>query len=167
MQPRGRRRWDAIPDRKLSEYDELTQAIIGAAIRVHKALGPGLPEQVYQKALAVGFAGAGLQFEREKRVDVHYNDVLVGECYLDYLVEDGVVVELKALEQVSQVHLQQVITYITILGRELGLLLNFGSGILQPKRVIPPKAVQASQPYQQRVQAWKPVWTRQSRWVRE
>jgi GxxExxY protein len=125
MQPRGRRRWDAIPDRKLSEYDELTQAIIGAAI------------------------------------------ILVGEFYLDYLVEDAVVVELKALEQVSQVHLQQVITYITILGRELGLLLNFGSGILQPKRVIPPKAVQASQPYQQRVQAWKPVWTRQSRRVRE
>jgi len=132
---------------------------------VHRALGPGLPEQVYQKAFALQLDAYRLQYERERLVAVQYRGALVGEFLVDFLVEDAVVVELKALEQVSPVHLRQVITYLTILGRELGLLLNFGDGMLQPRRVIPPKTVQQSQVYQQRLQAWKQVWLRQSRWA--
>lgn len=115
--------------------------------------------------MGVQFGVDGMRFEREKRVEVYYNGVLVGEFYLDFLVEDAIPVELKAVEQILPLHLQQLITYITVLGRQLGLLLNFGSAVLQPKRVIPPQAVQNSEPYQQRLQAWKAAWVKQSRWV--
>jgi GxxExxY protein len=132
---------------------------------VHKVLGPGLPEAVYQRALAVQLSADGLEYEREKRVGVDYAGTPVGEFHLDFLVEDAVIVELKALEDTSPVHLHQVNTYIAVLGRESGLLLNFGRAILQPRRVIPPRSVQANSAYAQRVRLWKSEWAQRSHWV--
>ncbi|HHS98476.1 MAG TPA: GxxExxY protein [Chloroflexi bacterium] len=137
------------------EYGGLTYRIIGSAMRVHRTLGPGLPERIYQRALAVEFGRQGIRFEREKPVEVFYAGVSVGTFYLDFLVEDRVIVELKALDQISNDHYHQVISYLTALGREVALLINFGTASLEYKRVLPPLAVQNSDAYRARVEAWR------------
>jgi len=141
--------------RRFSEYDELTYRIIGVAMDVHTALGPGFPEVVYQRAFAVGLQKVGLGAEREQTIEVIYEHETVGQGVVDYLVEDAIPVELKAIETLSVTHEAQVISYLTALGREVGLLINFGTAKLEYKRIIPPFSVQRSRAYQARVEAWK------------
>jgi GxxExxY protein len=116
--------------------DALTGRIIGAAIRVHKVLGPGLLEGLYQKALAVELAKAELVSERELVVPVTYLGVPLGEQRLDLVVNDKVIVELKAVEHLAQVHRAQLLTYLRVSGLTIGLLVNVGSEQIQVKRVL-------------------------------
>jgi len=132
---------EGIADRIQQEYGDLTYRIIGAAMAVHKTLGPGFPEELYQRALAIELGRMGIRFEQEKPIQVFYDDVRLGDFYLDLLVEDCIVVELKAVEQLSSDHQQQAITYLAASGREVALLINFGTTSLEYKRILPTRAI--------------------------
>jgi GxxExxY protein len=116
------------------EYEQLTEKIIGCAMMVHKTLGPGFLESVYQKALAHELRKAGLIAECEKAITVTYDGVVVGDFFADMLVENTVLIENKAVQSVVTAHEVQVVNYLTATGIEIGLLLNFGSSRLEFKR---------------------------------
>ena len=105
---------------------ELTKRIIEAAIEVHRILGPGYLESVYQEALAQEFSLRRIPFEREKAFQVTYKGVVAGEHRLDFLVDKRVVVELKAVSEFNEVFRAQVIPYLKVTGLRVGLILNFG-----------------------------------------
>jgi len=117
-------------------HEELTGKIIACAIEVHKALGPGFLESVYEAALVVELNRAALKVERQNVLPIHYRDVLVGEHRLDLLVEDMIIVELKAISALEDVHFAIVRSYLKAAGLEHGLLLNFATMPLTVKRVI-------------------------------
>jgi GxxExxY protein len=116
------------------EEQELTRRIIGCAMKVHATLGPGFLESVYQKALAHELRKAGLNVECEKRLTVHYDGVPVGDFSADILVENEVMLELKANHALAPAHEVQLVNYLTATGIEIGLLLNFGAQRLEFKR---------------------------------
>ena len=123
-------------------FDDITYRIIGAAMKVHNGLGPGLKEAFYQRALSLEMAEAGLGFSTEYAVEVHLDDVQVGLLYLDHLVEGEVVVEEKALpHMLTDEEKAQVITYLAATGKKVGLLINFGRGSLEYKRILPPRDI--------------------------
>lgn len=106
--------------------NQLTERIIGAAIEVHRELGPGLLESAYQRALAHEFRLRGIDFEEQKLCAIRYKDLLIEDAYrLDFLVERVVVVELKTVEVLNEVYEAQILTYLKFSGCELGLLFNF------------------------------------------
>jgi len=112
--------------------NEMTEAIIGGAIEVHKALGPGLLESVYEECLAVELQLRGLRFERQRAVALEYKGRPVGmDLRLDLLVEDCVIVELKAVEKLLRIHDAQLLTYLRLTKRSLGLLINFNVPLLK------------------------------------
>ena len=117
-------------------HEELTGKIIACAIEVHKALGPGFLESIYEAALVVELNRAGLKVERQKVLPIYYRDVPVGEYRLDLLVEDTIVVELKAISGLEDIHFAIVRSYLKAAGLEHGLLFNFASMPLTVKRVI-------------------------------
>ena len=114
---------------------ELTERIIGAAVRVHRELGPGFLESIYEEALAVELRLLGLAFERQKPVPVFYRGHPIGEHRLDLLVQSNVVVELKAIGALENVHFAIVRSYLKALGLSDALLLNFAATRLVVKRV--------------------------------
>ena len=113
----------------------LTERIIVAAIRVHKELGPGFLEAMYEEALAIELAAAGLTFERQKLLPVFYRENLIGEHRLDFLVERKVVLELKAISALEDIHFAIVRFYLKAANLEDALLLNFATARLTVKRV--------------------------------
>jgi len=117
-------------------HEELTGRIIACAIEVHKALGPGFLESIYEAALVVELRRAGLKLETQKPLPIFYRAVLVGEHRLDLLVEDQIVVELKAISGLEDVHFAIVRSYLKAVGLEHGLLFNFATMPLTVKRVI-------------------------------
>ena len=117
---------------KVYPHQDLTEKIIGAAIEVHRALGPGLLESIYQTCLAHEMALRGLRFEKEKPLPVEYKGVKLESGYrLDFVVADKVVVELKAVDSIHDVHKAQLLTYLKLTGCKVGLLLNFNSAVLR------------------------------------
>lgn len=116
------------------EYAELTEAIIGCAMAVHRGLGPGFLESVYQKALAHELRKAGLSVATERAILVRYDGVVVGEFCADMLVESTILIENKAVHSLGPAHEVQLVNYLTATGIDVGLLLNFGSGRLEFKR---------------------------------
>ncbi len=125
-------------------YDALTYNIIGCAMAVHSALGPGYRENTYQKDLAIQFAQNGLSFEAQKLYEVYDSlnkSQLIGYYIPDFLVEQRVIVEIKALRGMDSSHEAQVIGYLAVSGCSVGLLLNFGARSLQKRRIFPPKNV--------------------------
>jgi GxxExxY protein len=116
------------------ERAELTEAIIGAAMKVHRKLGPGFLESVYQKALAYELHKQGLRVECEKPIQVIYDGVAVGDFAADMLVEGSVMIEIKAAQALNPAHEVQLVNYLTATGVEIGLLLNFGADKLEFKR---------------------------------
>ena len=105
---------------------DLRERVIGCAIEVHRQLGPGLLESIYRDCLSIELRSAGLQVERERRVLLEYKGQPVGDnLKLDLIVENRVVIEVKAVEQIHPVHLAQVITYLKLTGIPTGLLMNF------------------------------------------
>ena len=116
------------------EHEQLTETIIGCAMNVHRTLGPGFLESVYQKALMHELGKVGLRVECEKAIQVHYDGVVVGDFAADMLVEGVVMVENKAVQALAPAHEVQLVNYLTATGVEIGLLLNFGAEKLQFKR---------------------------------
>jgi GxxExxY protein len=107
--------------------DSQTEAIIGAAIEVHKALGPGLSEDIYEGAMAIEFEMRGIPFGRQVAVPVHYKGRLVKEQYMDLLVFGAIVVELKARTKLPSEYAAQVLSYMKAGGFKRGLLINFNA----------------------------------------
>jgi GxxExxY protein len=146
---------DDVGKRPITHQD-LTYRIIGAAMRVHNELGPGHREVIYHRALSSAFKDADLNFEEERPVDLSFNGEWVGILYLDHLVEDCVVVEEKALSHMlTDEEVAQVITYLAATGASVGLLLNFGRGRLEYKRILPPAKLDEWQARARRY-AWRP-----------
>ncbi|MDR1192459.1 MAG: GxxExxY protein [Verrucomicrobiales bacterium] len=116
------------------EYEQLTGVIIGCAMKVHSALGPGFLESVYQKALAHELQRSGLRVASEYPVAVWYEGVKAGDFSADLLVEDCVLLELKANQTLSPANEAQLVNYLTATKIEIGLLLNFGAVKLEFKR---------------------------------
>jgi GxxExxY protein len=114
---------------------EITDAIIAAAVAVHRELGPGFLETVYEQALAVEFAMRGIAFVRQKSIPLFYRDHQIGEHRIDFLVEDKIIVELKAIEALEKVHFAIVRSNLKAAGLSDGLILNFSSMPLTVKRV--------------------------------
>ena len=120
-------------------HSELTGKIIGCAMEVHRALGNGFQEVIYQRALVIEMGQQGLNFSREHEMQIFYKGVEIGTRRVDFFVEDKVMVELKAVVQLEDVHLAQAINYLEAYGLEVGLLLNFGGRSLEFKRVMKPR----------------------------
>jgi len=120
------------------KYKDLTEKIIGASFEVHKFLGNGFQEVVYQRALAYEMRQAGLAFAREIEQDIFYKDLPepIGRRRADFVVEGKVLVELKAMVQLEDVHLAQALNYLKAYKLEVGLLINFGSKSLTFKRLV-------------------------------
>lgn len=113
--------------RNIDMYEnEISEKIIGCAIEVHKILGPGLLESAYEECLFFELKKAGLRVEKQKSLPLVYKDIKLDAGYrIDLLVENKVVIELKAIEAINDIHLAQVLTYLKISGCKLGLILNF------------------------------------------
>jgi GxxExxY protein len=111
--------------------DLLTEKIIGCAIEVHRNLGSGLLESIYEGALAIELEAAGLTFARQLPVPVNYKGRLLGEYRLDLMVSDQVIVEIKSVERHDPLFEAQVLTYLRIAGKHVGLLINFNSKLLK------------------------------------
>ena len=109
----------------------VSEKIIGCAIEVHKQLGPGLLEGTYEAALAIELNAAGLSFVRQPIFPVVYKGHLIGEYRLDFIVSDRVVVEVKSVERFDPVFEAQVLTYLKVTGKKIGLLINFNSRLLK------------------------------------
>lgn len=119
------------PQRMTPQTNHITEQIIGAAIEVHRALGPGLLESAYQRALAHELRLRNVTFEEQKLCPVQYKDLVIEDAYrLDFLVSRMVVVELKAIDELLPVHDAQVLTYLKFTGCRIGLLFNFRTTIL-------------------------------------
>lgn len=107
-------------------HSDLTDKIIGCFFKVYKTLGYGFLEKVYEKSLCIELDKTGLYFKQQYPINVYYNKELVGEYYADIIVEDKVIIELKAIESLKDVHGNQLLNYLKATDVELGLLLNFG-----------------------------------------
>jgi GxxExxY protein len=120
------------------KYGDITGKILGAAFEVHKFLGNGYQEVIYQRALAYEMQQAGLTFAREIEQEIYYKDLPkpIGTRRADFVVEGKVLVELKAITQIEDVHWAQVLNYLRAYRLEVGLLLNFGSKSLWYKRLV-------------------------------
>ncbi len=128
----------------VAPHQSLTYKIIGCAMSVHNELGPGLREGIYQRALAVKIEQAGLEHIEEKPVEIHIDGACVGLLYLDHLVEEAVIVEIKALRhRLTNDEIGQVITYLAATGYSVGLLFNFAGKSLEYKRIFPPRKLDA------------------------
>ncbi len=113
--------------------DDLTNKIIGSAMKVHNTLGNGFQEVIYQRCLAIEFDNAGIVFKREQEMPIYYEGFEVGKRRADFIIEEKVMVELKAIINLEDVHLAQGLNYLTAYNLETGLLINFGSTSLQTK----------------------------------
>ena len=117
------------------KFAEITEKIIGCAMKVHRELGLGFQEYIYQRALEIELLKAGLKFIREYEMSVYYSGEKIGIRKVDFFVEDKIMVELKAVTELDDVHLAQALNYLEASGHEIGLLINFGAKSLQFKRL--------------------------------
>ena len=118
----------------MKELNDITEAIIGCAIEVHRQLGPGLLEVSYESALCIELDDAGLSYQRQTAIPAIYKRRTIGEYRLDLLVEDAIVIEIKSVERFDPIFQAQVLTYLRVTGKRIGLLINFNSG---PGMVMP------------------------------
>ena len=127
--------------KKKYKHSELTGKIIGCSMEVHKILGNGFQEVIYQRALAKEMALQRLSFEREFEMSIYYKNEEIGTRRVDFLVERVISVELKAITKLEDVHLAQAINYLEAYNLEVGLLINFGAKSLEFRRLINTKFV--------------------------
>jgi GxxExxY protein len=119
----------------MMKHEELTYMIIGCAMEVHKHLGNGFQEVVYQRALAIEMQMQGIEYSREFVMSLQYKGYDIGTRRVDFFVENTIMVEIKALINLEDVHLAQAMNYVEAYNLEIGLLINFGAKSLQHKRV--------------------------------
>ena len=118
---------------------ELTDKIIKCAIEIHKELGPGLLESVYEKALCYELGHIGLNVENQKNIPIKYKNIFIENAFkADLIVEDKIIVELKSVKKIEDIHLKQLLTYLKLTGLQIGLLINFNEKLLKNgiKRVV-------------------------------
>ncbi|MFZ9847354.1 MAG: GxxExxY protein [Flavobacteriales bacterium] len=127
---------------KIIDINDITRKIIGCAMKVHSALGNGFQEVIYQRALAIEMQKQSLEFQREMEMTIFYDGIDIGTRRVDFFVEDKVMVELKALEKLEDVHKAQAINYCEAYNIADGLLINFGAKSLEFKRVYNKKLVE-------------------------
>ncbi len=125
------------------KYQDLTHEVIGAAMEVHRSLGNGFQEVIYQRALAIELELRKIAFEREKEMPLVYKGFDIGTRWVDFFIDKKIMLEIKAVVQLEDVHLAQAINYLEAYGLEIGLLINFGNTSLQFKRVMKPKLNQS------------------------
>ena len=118
------------------KYSAVTEKIIGCAMKVHTTLGNGFQEVIYQRALAIELGNAGIDFAREVEMPIYYGGAEIGTRRADFVVDGKIMVELKALIELEDVHLAQAINYLEAYNLEVGLLVNFGARSLQVKRLL-------------------------------
>ena len=117
------------------KHSEISEKIIGAAYDVHNTLGSGFLEKVYQNALLIELRLQGLSAEAEKPITVHYRGEVVGNYIADIVVENKIILEVKAIKSLSEIHEVQLVNYLTATGIEIGLLLNFGKSVEVKRRI--------------------------------
>lgn len=117
-------------------HSEITEKILGLAIKIHKSLGPGFPEQFYEKALTYELKRNNIGWETQKTVPISYSGIALGTQRLDLVVDDKVIVELKAISEINDACIAQIISYLKASGKRVGLILNFAKNKLEIKRVI-------------------------------
>jgi GxxExxY protein len=120
----------------MEQFYEITYKIIGCAMKVHNTLGNGFQEVIYQRCLAIELGIAGLDYEREKDQVIYYNAINVGTRRADFIVQGNIMVEIKALINLEDVHLAQAKNYLVAYDLPIGLLINFGAASLQYKKVF-------------------------------
>ena len=130
---------------KAYKYSELTSKIIGCAMTVHRALGNGFQEVIYQRALAIELADNNIAFSREHEMPIYFKQQHIGTRRVDFLIEEFVSVELKAVIKLEDVHFAQAINYLEAYDLEVGLLINFGAKSLEIKRLLNSKFKQKNQ----------------------
>ena len=118
------------------KYKELTYKIIGCAMEVHKHLGNGFQEVIYQRALAIEMSSQGIDYSREHEMQIQYKGQEIGTRRVDFFVENAIMVEIKAVIDLEDVHLAQAMNYVEASHLEIGLLINFGSKSLQHKSCL-------------------------------
>lgn len=117
-------------------YPELSYRIMGAVFEVHSCLGPGFTENIYEQALALELKKRNIQFEEQKFIEVKYKDTLVGTYRLDFVIENQIILEIKAVSELTNLFKHQVTSYLCATGLRLGILVNFGSDRVQSERVV-------------------------------
>ncbi|MBC8333338.1 MAG: GxxExxY protein [Anaerolineae bacterium] len=117
-------------------FKELSYAIVGACMEVHKTLGSAFLEIVYESALALELAHRGIAFERQKRLPVFYLGEQVGEFKADFVIEGNIILELKAVRELNEIHEAQAHNYLAASGLKLAIIINFGSPSLEFKRIV-------------------------------
>jgi GxxExxY protein len=118
------------------QFEELSSRILAAAVDVHKALGPGFLESIYQKAVEVALGHRGIPYQQQKEVCVFFEEVSVGLQRLDLVVDAQIILELKAVKALEDIHFAQLRSYLRATGLRVGLLLNFNSPALVVKRIV-------------------------------
>jgi len=118
------------------ELNDLSNHIIGIAIDIHKKLGPGFQEKIYEEALLKEFDKAAIGFEKQKVIRVDYEGQGLGNQRIDLLVDDEIILEMKACTKIIPIHRDQLISYLKTADKRLGLILNFGRSKLEIKRVV-------------------------------
>jgi GxxExxY protein len=118
------------------EHEDITEKIIGVAYKVYNTLGSGYLESVYEQCMLIEIEKAGLQTESQKSIRVYYDGKIVGNFVADMIVENSIIVELKVVRQISKIHEAQLVNYLVSTGKDIGLLINFGSEKVQIKRKI-------------------------------
>ena len=129
--PPSRQGTAAVAVKESEALKRVTERIIGCAIEVHRQLGPGLLEGTYEAALCIELQIAGLNFVRQPVFPVVYKGQVIGEYRLDLIVEDTVILEIKSVERFDPIFEAQVLTYLRVTGKEIGLLMNFNSRLLR------------------------------------
>ena len=125
---------------------DLSYAIMQAAFEVHNTLGPGFPEAIYDEAMARELAAQNIKIERQKKIVVRYKNHLIGEFFLDNVAEERVILEYKAVSEISRVHEQQALSYLKATGLPLAIVINFGAARVQSSRVVNTKERAALSP---------------------
>ena len=124
---------------KSYKHREITEKIIGAAQRVHNTLGYGFLEKVYQNSLVIELRTLGFDVRVEQPIAVHYRDEIVGNYVADIVVDEKVILEIKAVKELSEIHEVQLVNYLKATGIEVGLLINFGRSVTVKRRVMDKK----------------------------
>ncbi len=117
-------------------FEDLSGKVIGAAIEVHTELGPGFLETIYEEALKIELSEHGLRYEAQKEIAIEYLGVEVGVHRIDLVVENSIILELKAVKELAEIHFAQLRSYLKATGLRTGLLLNFAKPTLEIKRVV-------------------------------
>jgi GxxExxY protein len=118
------------------QFEELSKKIIGAAIEVHRELGPGFLENIYEEAIKIEFSEHNLNYDSQKEIKIKYLETEIGMYRLDLLVENKIIVELKAVKEFTDIHFAQLRSYLKATGLKTGLLLNFSKPTLEIRRVV-------------------------------